>query len=599
MFSIKKIYYFILLCLVFLIHQYIFLKFIPNDGGLLGHDFEYFLPNFLFGKIWFENNFLSVPWFTPSFCCGIPFHSDPQTMYYSIQQIFYIFFEPILATKILFIYFSLISFVGMFLLLKKSFNYNFNISLLGATLFLFNGFFIYRFIIGHLGYVNFSLVPLFCFFFISSLKTRNNYLSKIYLISSAFVLSSCIYSGVSSFIFMITLSIFLILLIFNFKYQNFKSIIGNLLISFIISITISLSKISSAYFFLENFQRSYDPVYFESFTNYIYSTLRSIFIFPDIEHLNQFITKKISADINIHEIENGISIVPLFAFFISIFRLKKINIYKINFQYIIILLILCVPIILNVNLFSINQIWNSIPLLGSSWLHIRWNVLYIIPLILFSLAVFNNNKILRNNNYFTIIFISIIILQNVYYNKSYYNNQGYNPKNMIELSKLIKRKDNLSIVGIGVITDEKKEIIKNQRNDYFKLRLSSFYCYQPIFGYAIEKLPNKELKFNKSIKISDNQFLQVGDIKLENDEKNYNFLKPYCFLFPNENRCRPGERYNKNEEKELNNFLNYKKIKFKKNNFQKISDFVSMIIFIGTMLYLLINIMLFYKKRNF
>ena len=101
-------------------------------------------------------------------------------------------------------------------------------------------------------------------------------------------------------------------------------------------------------------------------------------------------------------------------------------------------------------------------------LHIRWNVLYIIPLILFSLAVFNNNKLL-NNNYFTIIFISIIILQTLYYNKSYYNNQGYNPKNMIELSKLIKGKNNLSIVGIGTITDEKKEIIRNQRNDYLNL----------------------------------------------------------------------------------------------------------------------------------
>ena len=85
----------------------------------------------------------------------------------------------------------------------------------------------------------------------------------------------------------------------------------------------------------------------------------------------------------------------------------------------------------------------------------KMEFLYIIPLILFSLAVFNN-KLLRNNNYFTIIFISIIILQTLYYNKSYYNNQGYNPKNMIELSKLIKGKNNLLIVGIGTITDEKR-----------------------------------------------------------------------------------------------------------------------------------------------
>ena len=144
----------------------------------------------------------------------------------------------------------------------------------------------------------------------------------------------------------------------------------------------------------------------------------------------------------------------------------------------------------------------------------------------------------------------------------------------------------------------KKEIIRNQRNDYFKLRLSSFYCYQPILSYAIEKLPNKELKFNKSIKISDNQFLQVGDIKLENDEKIIIF-KPYCFLFQMKMDVGLSERYNRNEEKELNNFLNYKKIKFKKNSFQKISDFISLIIFIGTILYLFINFILFYKKKNF
>ena len=76
-------------------------------------------------------------------------------------------------------------------------------------------------------------------------------------------------------------------------------------------------------------------------------------------------------------------------------------------------------------------------------------------------------------------------------------------------------------------------------------------------------------------------------------------LKPYCFLFPNENGCSPGERYNKNGEKEMNNFINYKKINFQKNNLQKISDFVSMIVFIGTVLYLLLNFILFYKKKRF
>lgn len=596
MFSKKK-YYFFLLSGVFLIHQYIFFNFIPNEKGFFGHDFEFFLPNFLFGKIWFQNNFLSIPWFTPSFCCGTPFHPDPQTMFYSIQQIFYIIFEPILATKILFIYFSLISYFGMFLLLKKSFNYNFNISLLGATLFLFNGFFVYRFIVGHLGYINFSFVPLFCFFLISSLKTKNYYLSKIYLVFSALILSSSIYSGASSFIFMITLSIILVLLIFNIKYQNIKLIILKLFYSFIIAMAISLSKVSSAFFFLENIQRNYEPVYFQSFIGYIYSSFKSFFIFPDIEYFNKLVTNEITGTIGIHEIEYGISIVPLFALIIIFFDLKKYNFFKINFNIIIIIIILCIPIILNINLFSINHIWNSIPLLRSSWLQIRWNVLFIIPIILFSLYIFSSNQLFLKKNYFTFTLILIIILQTIIYNKSYYNNQSYNPENIVEFSKLIKQNKDLSIKGIGVITDENKKIIKNQRNDYFKLRLSSFYCYQPIFGYNIEKFPKNKLKFNKSIKISNKQFLQVGDVNLIKDDKNFNFLKPSCFLFPSENGCKPGETFNKSEEEELNNFLNYKKTKFKKNNFQKIFDLVSLITFISSIIYIFINFAFLFKKN--
>jgi hypothetical protein len=88
----KKINKFVLFFIIFFVHQFIFQKFFPNNKELLGHDYEYFLPNFMFGKIWFANNLLSIPWFTPSFCCGIPFYPDPQTMFYSLQQLFYSYF---------------------------------------------------------------------------------------------------------------------------------------------------------------------------------------------------------------------------------------------------------------------------------------------------------------------------------------------------------------------------------------------------------------------------------------------------------------------------------------------------------------------------
>ena len=95
-------YYFLIFFFVILIiHQIIFQKFFPNPNGFLGHDYEYFIPNFMFGKLWFYKNFLFVPWFTPSFCCGIPFYADAETMYYSINQIIFLVFNPILESSYL------------------------------------------------------------------------------------------------------------------------------------------------------------------------------------------------------------------------------------------------------------------------------------------------------------------------------------------------------------------------------------------------------------------------------------------------------------------------------------------------------------------
>ena len=596
----KKIFNYSLFILIFLIHQYIFLNFFPNNNGFLGHDYEYFLPNFIFGQIWFKNNFLSIPWFTPSFCCGIPFYPDPQTMFYSLQQFFYILFEPILATKFLFIYLSFIAYVGMFLLLKKNFNFNYYLSLLGATIFFFNGYFIYRTIVGHIGYANYIFVPIYCFFLISSITHVNSYFRKIYLLLSSVTLSTFIYSGTGSLMFLVLISIISILLIYYIIKKNFKSLFIGFLKSSSIGFLLSLSKLSAVIFFLKNFKRDYyEPLFFENTYDYLYSTFKSLFLFPDIDHFNNSVINNAGISLNIHEIEYGVSIVPFIAFLIFVLNFKKIKKkfydYKLIF---IIIFISIIPLILNIGIFSIDKVWGFIPILGSTWVHIRWNTLFIIPLIIFSLAIFNSNIIIKKNNYLIVVLIFIVILQNVIYDKKYYHNQNYNPESMIELSKNInKNYKSVPIKGISVLIDKDEKIIANQRNDNFKIGLSSYFCYQPIFGYSLQKFPNKNLKFNKKFKVKNNKFLLIGDTNLGDDSKNLNFLNPSCFLFPEKNNCTPGDLFKKTQISNLDNFLKYEKIKFKKNFIQIISDYISLLAFIFSIIFLITN---FYnlKKTN-
>ena len=248
MVNLKKNYLFLLLSfLVLVIHQFIFQNFFPNEEGLVGHDHEQFIPNFIFGKIWFLNNFLSIPWFTPSFCCGIPFFADPQTMYYSIPQLIFLVFNPTLSIKIVFLILSIFSYIGMFLLLRHSFKFNIYTTLLGASLFLFNGFFVYRAIAGHVAYLSYIFIPLYCFFLIKSL-IKFNKLRHIYLILSAIVFANFFHSGSGPIILIIFVSILSILLFYSHLKSELK-IFFKFIQSLVLGLMISISKISASLFF--------------------------------------------------------------------------------------------------------------------------------------------------------------------------------------------------------------------------------------------------------------------------------------------------------------------------------------------------------------
>ena len=47
----------------------------------------------------YERIFLSLPWFNPALCCNIPFHADPQTGFYSIQQNFTFYLSQLQQQK--------------------------------------------------------------------------------------------------------------------------------------------------------------------------------------------------------------------------------------------------------------------------------------------------------------------------------------------------------------------------------------------------------------------------------------------------------------------------------------------------------------------
>ena len=94
----KRISFLLTSSVIIFIYNLIFLPYL--NTGFYHYDFQSFLTRFIFGKIWFLKNGLSIPWFGPHICCGIPFYGDPESQYYSINQLFFLFLNPLSAIKI-------------------------------------------------------------------------------------------------------------------------------------------------------------------------------------------------------------------------------------------------------------------------------------------------------------------------------------------------------------------------------------------------------------------------------------------------------------------------------------------------------------------
>ena len=87
-----------------------------------------------------------------------------------------------------------------------------------------------------------------------------------------------------------------------------------------------------------------------------------------------------------------------------------------------------------------------------------------------------------------------------------------------------------------------------------------------------------------------------GDPKLTKNNET-NFFNPSCFVFPKENNCIPGDLFKKNQIKNLEKFLNYERFDFNISTSQKIFNYISLISFYFTIIFILYySILKIFKK---
>jgi hypothetical protein len=129
-----------------------------------------------------------------------------------------------------------------------------------------------------------------------------------------------------------------------------------------------------------------------------------------------------------------------------------------------------------------------------------------------------------------------------------FTHKGYDPARLVAAMQTGKGQLRRPVVAVAAFKEGGEIISPVGRDDLLVQGRSQLSCYQPLFGYQLEKFPKHNVHLGPAFRIT--------------DEGTYNFRNPSCYVFPTYNKCRPGDNFRKGQEPELEAFLDYGPLKF-------------------------------------
>lgn len=558
-------------------HYCLFSQFFPNAQGKLGHDYAYNLPMLLDGFYWFQNNgLLALPWFTPSFCGGMPLLANPATFYLSTAQFFTFLVGPLAGVKLTLLLFAALGYWGFYHLLSNIYRVKPWPALLGGALFLFNGFYAYRFIVGHLEFHAFMLVPLTAFLLLIEprpgplLRWRwgRNVLAAALLIGYMFL------AGMTQLMIPALMTIVLFALVKKLLDPDFslRPFWLGFALAGLISLGLSAAKLTAALSFLANFPRdSYSLPGVEGIWRLLGLIGKVLAFGGDVIDGRQVLSNS-RWTMERHEFEYGVGLVPFLLLAIGLpplFRRRRgLRSYlpgrsPARLALTGIVLLLAVPVLLNYYTPGWNAFLKTVPIIRNLSNFLRWFAIYIPMLILAAVLLLDRSELFRAH-LAKIVWagLALLLLQNLVVDRGFYHAQPYDPAR-IEAAYLAARSQGgpPPVTSLTVSTGaDGKPALTGDRNDALTAGQSQLFCYEPMFGFRLEFLPFKNI--------------HPGSV-LDNDGQVYNFKNPACYLYPAENDCEPGGHFRLDQLGELKSFTSYSPFLYRKSLVQKAADWLT------------------------
>jgi hypothetical protein len=305
--------------------------------------------------------------------------------------------------------------------------------------------------------------------------------------------------------------------------------------------------------------------------------LQSLFIAPAFA-LAQGTLVNVQWGLDRHEFEFGVTFVPLVWLvggslaMLTRLRQRRLPCQCLRQHWLRIALIgvlLFLPICLNYYTPSWNAILKHLPILKNSTSLVRWLSLYIPVVILFTALA--GAALLRSPTsrvYAVVASLATVVLLNIFTDRQFYHDQSYDPRQIVTTYYDVQRQNRSpEITHIVMYADQTgRGIMPQGRNDVLVRGGSQLLCYEPLFGYALEKFPIRTLRPGSVLAVHE------GYLNLKN---------PVCYVYPLENACEPGEHFSVTQQEVAQAFSTYKPLPFRLPAWQKAANIFNLFTLVG------------------
>ncbi len=574
--------------LLIIVYYTIFGQFFPNKHEQMGHDYSFYLPSLLDGYFWYQINGLwKIPWFTPSFCGGSLNYININNGYYTVPQFITFFTDPLTAVRFTFLLFAGLGLSGFYLLLRRAFFTSQTISFLGAGLFMFNGFYAHRMLIGHLFLHSFMLLPFIAFILLRPLpeeKKGRHWQFVFDIVIGGFLFAYMVQSGFSSFMIPGIISIVVAGLIHGLLFGKQCHFLIRWVGSGFVGILLCSSKLVAIFSLMESFPRSgYKLPGARSFFEAAWLMLKSLFISPAFDPCRIEKLTNVQWHLGRHEWEYSVTFIPLIIMLYGGWKIlqqiekKDLGLKLSRIQWLSVAAItalLILPVALNTFSPGWNTFLKQLPLLKNLSNLIRWVIIYI-PIVILATTLILEKIAISSKYKLGIIVISMaaVIALNALTERNFYHSQNYDPEEIIKTYNLVKEGLWMpEITNIGVYLNKNGQTVMPLfRNNMLIHGASQLLCYEPLFGYRLEDFPIKSLHPGPA---------------MEENKGVLNIKNPSCYVWPEVNNCEPGDHFTVEQKEAAKTFLNFRHFPFQMPTSQRIANWINGLSLIAALFFL-------------